>query len=39
MDTEHYRIRFRGKIYNISLIDNVQYKNKTVKIRAALVKR
>lgn len=39
MDTEHYRILFRGRIYNISFIDNVQYKNKTVKIRAALVKR
>lgn len=39
MDTEHYRILFRGRIYNISFIDNVQYKNKTVKIRAAVVKR
>ena len=39
LDTEHYRIVFRGKIYNITFIDNVQYKNKSVKIRAALVKR
>lgn len=39
MDTEHYRILFREQIYNISFIDNVQYKNKIVKIRAAVVKR
>ena len=36
LDTEHFRILFRGNIYNITFIDNVQYKNKTVKIRAAL---
>lgn len=39
MDTEHYRILFGGRIYNISFIDNVQYRNKTMKIRAAAVKR
>lgn len=39
LDTEHFRIVFRGNLYNISFIDNVQYKNKTVKIRAALTKR
>lgn len=39
LDTEHYRILFRGKLYNISFADNVQYKNKTVKIRASLIKR
>ena len=39
LDTEHFRILFRGNIYNITFIDNVQYKNKTVKIRAALAKR
>jgi SPP1 family predicted phage head-tail adaptor len=39
LDTEHFRILFRGNIYNISFVDNVQYKNKTVKIRAALTKR
>ncbi len=39
MDTEHYRILFGGRIYNISFIDNVQYKNKTMKIRVAMVKR
>ena len=38
-DTEHFRILFRGNIYNITFVDNVQYKNKTVKIRAALTKR
>ena len=39
LDTEHFRILFRGNIYNITFVDNVQYKNKTVKIRAALAKR
>ena len=39
LDTEHYRIIFREKLYNITFVDNVQYKNKTIKIRAALVKR
>lgn len=39
LDSEHYRIIFRGKIYNISFVDNVQYKNKTLKIRATVVKR
>lgn len=39
MDSEHYRIIFRDQIYNISFVDNVQYQNKTVKLRASLVKR
>lgn len=39
LDTEHYRILFHERIYNISFIDNVQYKNKSVKIRASLVKK
>lgn len=39
IDTEHFRILFRGNIYNITFVDNVQYKNKTLKIRAALAKR
>lgn len=38
-DTEHFRILFRGDVYDITFVDNVQYRNKTVKIRAALVKR
>ena len=39
LDSEHYRIRFRGDLYNITFIDNVQYKNKSVRIRAERVKR
>lgn len=39
VDSEHYRIIFRDQIYNISFVDNVQYQNKTVKLRASLVKR
>lgn len=34
MDTKRYRLMFRGKIYNIKMIDNIQFRNKTVKIRA-----
>lgn len=39
LDSEHFRIVFRDQIYNISFVDNVQYQNKTVKLRASLVKR
>lgn len=39
MDTEHYRILFRGQIYDITFIDNVRYQNKTLKLRASLAKR
>lgn len=34
MNTKEYRLMHRGKAYNITSIDNVQYKNETVKIRA-----
>ena len=34
MNTKEYRLVHRGKAYNITSIDNVQYKNATVKIRA-----
>ena len=39
MDTEHYRVLFRGQVYNITFIDNVRYQNKTLKLRASLAKR
>lgn len=39
IDSEHYRIIFKGNIYNITFVDNVQYRNKTLKLRASLVKR
>ena len=39
IDSEHFRIVFHGQLYNISFVDNVQYKNKTLKLRASLVKR
>lgn len=39
MDTEHYRILFRGQVYDITFLDNVKYQNKTLKLRASLVKR
>ena len=38
IDTEHYRIKFRGKPYNITFIDNIQYADKNIKIRAVLDK-
>ena len=34
MNTKEYQLMHRGKAYNITSIDNVQYKNETVKIRA-----
>lgn len=34
MNTKQYRLVFRGSIYNINLIDNIQFRNKTVKIKA-----
>lgn len=34
MDTKQYRILFNEKSYNIRSIDNIRYRNKTVKIRA-----
>lgn len=34
MNTKEYRILHRGCEYNITSIDNVQYKNETIKIRA-----
>lgn len=34
MDTKKYRVIHQGKEYNIASIDNVQYKNETIKIRA-----
>lgn len=39
MDTEHYRILFRGQIYNITFLDNVKYQNRILKLRAFLEKR
>ena len=39
MDTEHYRVLFRGQVYNITFVDNVRYQNRTLKLRASLAKR
>ena len=39
LDTEHFRIDYRGNQHNMSYLEHAQYKNKTVKIRAALTKR
>lgn len=38
LDADHYRIIFKGKPYSISHVDNVQFQNKTLKIRAAAEK-
>lgn len=35
INTEHYRIVFRDELYNITFVDNVQYNNKTLKIRVS----
>lgn len=34
MNTKQYRILFNGGIYDITSIDNIQFRNKTVKIKA-----
>ena len=34
MNTTQFRLVFGGNVYNIKDIDNIQYRNKTVKIRA-----
>lgn len=34
VEGKEYRLIHRGKEYNITSIDNVQYKNQTIKIRA-----
>ena len=34
LNTKQFRINFQNNIYNINLIDNIQFKNKTVKIKA-----
>ncbi len=39
MDTEHYRVKFRERIYNITFLDNVKYQNQTLKLRASLAER
>ncbi|MEY8354918.1 phage head closure protein [Lachnospiraceae bacterium 54-53] len=39
LDSTKYRILFRGEIYNITFVDFMQYRNKTIKLRAGKVKR
>lgn len=34
INTKEYQILYKKKAYNITAIDNVQYKNETVKIKA-----
>lgn len=36
MNTKEFQILYRGKEYNVTSVDNVQYKNETVKIRAVM---
>lgn len=36
LNTREYRLVFNGNMYNITLIDNIQYRNKTVKIKAVI---
>lgn len=35
LTTDKFRIIFRGEIYNITFIDNIQYSNKVLKIRVS----
>ncbi|WP_394914123.1 phage head closure protein [uncultured Robinsoniella sp.] len=39
LDSTKYRILFRGDIYNITLVDFIQFQNKVIKLRAERMKR
>lgn len=39
LNSEQYRVKFRGQIYNLTFIDNVQYENKRLKMMAELASR
>ena len=39
MDSDHYRILFEGGIYNITLVDDFQFRHKTLKLTATKVRR
>ena len=39
MDSDHYRILFKGGIYNITLVDDFQFRHKTLKLTATKVRR
>lgn len=39
LDSTKYRILFRGDIYNITLVDFMQFQNKVIKLRAERVNR
>lgn len=39
IDTDQYRVLFRGQVFNITFLDNVKYQNKILKLRASLKKR
>jgi SPP1 family predicted phage head-tail adaptor len=36
LDSEHFRIVFQQKIYNIAFVDHVKYEKKMLKLRASL---
>ena len=36
LNSREYRLVFNDNIYNIAFIDNIQYRNKTVKIKAVV---
>lgn len=36
LNTTDYVIEFKNNLYNIAFIDNIQYKNKTLKIKGVL---
>lgn len=39
LDSTKYRILFRGDIYNITMVDFMQFQNKVIKLRAEKMKR
>nr|DAW00590.1 MAG TPA: Putative head tail adaptor [Caudoviricetes sp.] len=39
LDSDHYRILFGGDIYNITLVDDFQFRHETLKLTATKVRR
>ena len=39
IDSVHYRILFEGGIYNITLVDDFQFRHETLKLTATKVRR
>lgn len=39
IDSKKYRVYWKSKVYNITFIDNINYKNEILKIKASVVSK